>query len=69
MMNGFKIPCKDCTKRYPACHDHCQKYLEIKAQAQEHAKKIAEAREITRLNYNSRGLGISLRRKLKGDLR
>lgn len=24
-------PCKGCQDRYPACHDHCEKYKEIKA--------------------------------------
>ena len=23
--------CKDCTDRYPGCHDHCEKYKEDKA--------------------------------------
>ena len=23
--------CKDCTKRYPGCHDHCEQYQEDKA--------------------------------------
>lgn len=22
----YKTPCKDCGKRYPGCHDHCNKY-------------------------------------------
>ena len=25
-----KPPCKDCKKRYPACHDKCDKYKEWK---------------------------------------
>ena len=69
MMNGFKVPCKNCTERHPACHDHCQKYLEVKAQAQEQSRKIAEAKEIARLNFSSRGTGVSLRRKMKGEHR
>lgn len=24
-------PCKDCTERYEACHDHCDKYKDWKA--------------------------------------
>lgn len=24
-------PCKECKDRYPACHDHCQRYKEYKA--------------------------------------
>lgn len=23
-------PCKNCPDRYPACHDHCEKYKEAK---------------------------------------
>ncbi len=69
MMNGFEAPCKNCTERYPACHDHCQKYIEVMAKVRERAQKIAEAREIARLNYTSRGTGVSLRRKMKGENR
>ena len=25
-----KPPCKDCKKRYPACHDKCEQYKEWK---------------------------------------
>ena len=24
-------PCRGCTKRYPACHDSCPEYQEVKA--------------------------------------
>lgn len=24
------FPCKDCPDRHPACHDKCEKYLEVK---------------------------------------
>ena len=24
--------CKDCTDRYPGCHDHCEKYKEDQAE-------------------------------------
>lgn len=25
------VPCKNCTSRYPACHDSCQQYKDFKA--------------------------------------
>lgn len=25
-------PCKDCADRHPACHSHCEKYKEWKAE-------------------------------------
>lgn len=27
--------CKDCTDRYPACHDHCERYRTEKATEQQ----------------------------------
>ena len=36
-MIGFKSNCKDCDKRYPGCHDHCESYLKAKA---EYDKKV-----------------------------
>ena len=30
-MRGLKnAPCKECTERYPGCHDHCQRFLALK---------------------------------------
>lgn len=32
-------PCKDCAERYPACHDHCERYQnERKKRAEQIAK-------------------------------
>lgn len=28
----MKAPCKGCPDRYPACHDHCKKYGEWRAE-------------------------------------
>lgn len=30
-MNHITV-CRDCTGRYPACHDHCEKYKQAKAE-------------------------------------
>ena len=27
-VNTSGCPCKDCTERYPACHDKCEKFME-----------------------------------------
>ena len=35
-------PCLDCPDRYPACHDHCDRYKEWK---EIHERKRAAARE------------------------
>lgn len=34
-------PCKDCTERFLACHDHCQRYKVWKAEIQ----RVNKARE------------------------
>lgn len=33
-------PCKDCAERHTACHDHCQRYKDWKAEME----KVKEAR-------------------------
>ena len=33
IMNSIP-PCKDCTERYTACHDHCERYKTWKAGVQ-----------------------------------
>jgi hypothetical protein len=62
-------PCKDCDKRHPACHDTCEGYQALKRRSEEYNKKIAEAKQIELLNYKSRSIGVSLRRKMKGEIR
>lgn len=49
-MNVYKWPCKGCTERYPACHDSCERYLEVKAKNQaceDNYRKGLEARDYT----------------------
>lgn len=50
---GFKgrneaTPCMGCEDRYPACHGHCEKYKEWRA---EFDAKKAEGMKIYELNY------------------
>lgn len=45
----LKAPCKECTDRYLACHDHCEKYREYDAER----KKIQElASKQKQTNYD-----------------
>ena len=39
-----KPPCKDCKKRYPACHDKCEQYKEW--------KKLVDGANKARQEYN-----------------
>lgn len=36
--------CKGCTKRYPACHDHCKTFLKQKAEKQKENEAERKAR-------------------------
>ena len=42
-------PCKDCTDRYLACHDYCEKYKEWKL----YANDIKHKTEMDKWNYRS----------------
>ena len=33
-------PCKDCEKRHPGCHDHCEKFISWKAKSEERRSGI-----------------------------
>lgn len=35
--------CKDCPDRHPACHDHCEKYIQAKKDLQERKDMILKA--------------------------
>ena len=39
--------CKDCPDRHEACHDHCEKYLDARAEWIEYKDKIYQAKEPT----------------------
>ena len=51
-------PCKDCSERSEACHDHCEKFREWKAQLEE-----AKARERKESENSFMGLERSRRRR------
>ena len=38
--------CRGCTERYPACHDHCKRYLDAKAE-------MLEQRQQYKASYKS----------------
>lgn len=39
-------PCYKCTDREPGCHSVCEKYIEWKAEYQQHKKAIDDIRHI-----------------------
>lgn len=39
--------CKECTEKYEACHDHCEKYLSAKEEWLEYKRQIKEAKKPT----------------------
>ena len=47
MRNGISGCCKDCTERYEACHDYCEKYLDASRNWKEYRQKIREAKKPT----------------------
>lgn len=32
--------CRDCTERYPGCHDHCENYIEARKKWDEQKQQI-----------------------------
>lgn len=53
-------PCLDCPDRFPACHDHCERYQLWK---EDHERKRAEARK--QENQEIVGYEMDRARKLK----
>lgn len=45
-------PCKDCTERFTACHDKCEKYKEWKLRLDEVNKRRKEYNEKPFVKYN-----------------
>lgn len=48
--------CRDCTERYPACHDTCEKYNNLKNEWDAHKEFIREAKKNNKL-YDSYVIG------------
>lgn len=43
--------CKDCKERYPACHDHCEKYKEALQEHKDRLQTINEKKDKDRDYY------------------
>lgn len=60
-------PCKGCADRYPACHDHCERYLAIKAENDVIRHKMQN--DIGRVfNNMSAEKKMKRQKKFKGDV-
>ncbi len=60
---SIKTVCKDCEERYPACHDHCEKYKNAKTEYENIKRLVRKERkkEVDFLKYY-----YELNRKLRG---
>ena len=38
-------PCKDCTDRYPTCHDKCDRYQKVKLEVEKRKQIISAGKE------------------------
>lgn len=69
VIRWVKSPCKDCTERKIACHDHCEKFLEYrKKHLAEKERMYQEDKlkgQISQINYES----YMKRQKNKGPLK
>lgn len=52
LYKGPNIRCKDCTERYPACHDHCETYQKGLEEWVE-TKRMIKRNKRTVKEYNS----------------
>ena len=66
MMNGISECCRYCTDRYPACHDHCEKYLDARDKWETHKSHIKAAKEEGDALYIYKLDKIRKRRKVNG---
>ena len=48
---GITETCHHCEDRYPACHDHCEKYLSAKEQWNERQKETRRAKKEFFISY------------------
>ena len=47
--SGIDSTCKDCSERYPACHDSCERYIQARKSYDEQKRIISEARNENRI--------------------
>lgn len=52
-MQHIKV-CRDCTERYPACHDYCEKYKQAKEKLQAEKTLIFQnkSKDAIYMDYN-----------------
>lgn len=62
--------CKDCVapKRYPGCHDHCDKYSKEKEAYNQRKAELDRDRQLTTAIYVDRGIKVekALRKRRSG---
>ena len=58
----LKAHCKDCTKRYPGCHDKCDDYQSCRKKYNEAKKKKQEAQQVD-IDVSKRIYDMQKRRK------
>lgn len=59
--------CHGCTDRYPACHDHCEKYLEARDKWIKEKKAIYESSESDRIFDRYHFRRIQIARKIRRE--
>lgn len=42
--NGYKTPCKNCTKRFVGCHATCEEYIKARKKLDEKNEMIRKAK-------------------------
>lgn len=65
-----KLPCIDCPKRYPGCHDHCSDKKEwdstVKVKRKEYEKKYLSGYKKTTCFNTHYAVGLDRESKRKG---
>ncbi len=46
-------PCKGCTERHPACHDHCEDYQRWAAQSRAEQQHLKEQKDRWHIPYSA----------------
>lgn len=55
--------CRGCTERYPACHDHCEKYITARKKYDELQNKIWEDKHNPLLVYKAEKIAKAQKRR------
>lgn len=59
--------CKDCTDRYPGCHDKCVVYREYKKALEEEKRKISEIKNRHEEHQSFRAERVRKMRRRRGQ--